>query len=234
MSSAIAADTDVAALLKRLGHPVYAHHVRQPRRACRRRVRGLPRDAARRTHLHRRRHRARRRRDALGSAGIQLGSTPGGLPHLPLEHLKARLGAIADFVYGHPSRDLWMVGVTGTNGKTSCAHWIAAGLQSTGRRTAVLGTLGNGLIGASIRPTANTTPDAAALHEMLAAVQARRRRRGRDGSLVARHRPGPRQRREFRGGAVHQPVARSPRLPRDDGRVRRGEGATVHAGPACA
>jgi len=90
------------------------------------------------------------------------------LPHLPLEHLKARLGAIADVVYGHPSRDLWMVGVTGTNGKTSSAHWIAAALHAAGRRTAILGTLGNGLIGTSIRPSTHTTLDAAALHEILA------------------------------------------------------------------
>jgi UDP-N-acetylmuramoyl-L-alanyl-D-glutamate--2,6-diaminopimelate ligase len=92
------------------------------------------------------------------------------IPHLPLDDLKARLGTIADFVYGHPSRDLWMVGVTGTNGKTSCAHWIATGLQAAGRKTAVLGTLGNGLLGA-LSPAANTTPDAARLHEMLAALK---------------------------------------------------------------
>jgi UDP-N-acetylmuramoyl-L-alanyl-D-glutamate--2,6-diaminopimelate ligase len=90
------------------------------------------------------------------------------IPHLPLEHLKARLGWIADFVYEHPSRELWMIGVTGTNGKTSTAHWIASCLHAAGRRTAILGTLGNGLLGTSIRPAANTTPDAAALHEMLA------------------------------------------------------------------
>src|SRR2546425_523823 len=51
------------------------------------------------------------------------------ISHLPVERLKERLGAIADYVYRHPSHELWMVGVTGTNGKTSCAHWIAAGLQ---------------------------------------------------------------------------------------------------------
>ncbi|HZI84747.1 MAG TPA: UDP-N-acetylmuramoyl-L-alanyl-D-glutamate--2,6-diaminopimelate ligase [Casimicrobiaceae bacterium] len=88
------------------------------------------------------------------------------LPHLPVENLKARLGAIADFVYGRPSRELWMIGVTGTNGKTSCAHWIAAGLDAGGRRAAVLGTLGNGLWGA-LEEAPNTTPDAALLHEML-------------------------------------------------------------------
>src|SRR5262249_25643416 len=80
------------------------------------------------------------------------------VPHLPVESLKAKLGWIADHVYGHPSRELWMVGVTGTNGKTSCAHWIAAGQSAAGRRAGVLGTLGNGLWGA-LEPTVNTTPD---------------------------------------------------------------------------
>jgi UDP-N-acetylmuramoyl-L-alanyl-D-glutamate--2,6-diaminopimelate ligase len=88
------------------------------------------------------------------------------LPHIPVDNLKTRLGIIADLVYGHPSRELWMVGVTGTNGKTSCAHWIAAGLDAAGRRAAVLGTLGNGLWG-SLEAAVNTTPDAAELHEML-------------------------------------------------------------------
>jgi UDP-N-acetylmuramoyl-L-alanyl-D-glutamate--2,6-diaminopimelate ligase len=88
------------------------------------------------------------------------------VPHLPIEDLKTRLGAIADVVYGHPSRELWMVGVTGTNGKTSCAHWIAAGLNASGRRAAVLGTLGNGLWGA-LEDASNTTADAALLHETL-------------------------------------------------------------------
>jgi UDP-N-acetylmuramoyl-L-alanyl-D-glutamate--2,6-diaminopimelate ligase len=93
------------------------------------------------------------------------------LPHLPIDELKTKLGFIADAVYGHPSRDLWMVGVTGTNGKTSCAHWIAAGLDAAGRRAAVLGTLGNGLIGA-LESGTNTTPDAALLQQMLADYRA--------------------------------------------------------------
>ncbi len=93
------------------------------------------------------------------------------LPHLPIDDLKAKLGFIADVVYGHPSRDLWMVAVTGTNGKTSCAHWIAAGLDAAARRAAILGTLGDGLIGA-LTPAANTTPDAALLQQMLADFRA--------------------------------------------------------------
>ena len=88
----------------------------------------------------------------------------------PVPGLKLRLGAIADVVYGHPSQFMWIVGVTGTNGKTSCAHWIAQGLHSVERRAAILGTLGNGLVG-FLRPALNTTPDAALLHEMLAQLR---------------------------------------------------------------
>ena len=88
------------------------------------------------------------------------------VPHLPVEGLQKRLGAIADFIYGSPSQALWMIGVTGTNGKTSCAHWIAHALDDCGRRAGILGTLGNGLIG-GLAPAMHTTPDAPTLHELL-------------------------------------------------------------------
>jgi len=166
VNSAIAADTDVAALLARLGNPVT--RVTSDSRAVRAgdafaAYPGTQRDG--RAFIG----------DAIArGAGAVLWDPQGfnwnhawQVPQLPLESLKQRLGVIADYVYGHPSRELWMVGITGTNGKTSCAHWIAAGLQASGRRTAVLGTLGNGMLGALL-PTANTTPDAALLHEMLA------------------------------------------------------------------
>ena len=92
------------------------------------------------------------------------------VPHVPIENLKARLGAIADEVYGHPSRELWIAGVTGTNGKTSCSHWIAAAHDAAGRRSALVGTLGSGLWG-KLQPATNTTPDAAELHELLRALK---------------------------------------------------------------
>ena len=93
------------------------------------------------------------------------------VPNQPVEGLKSRLGVIADFIYGSPSQSLWMVGVTGTNGKTSCTHWIAQAFERVGRRAAVIGTLGNGFPGA-LAAAANTTPDAALLHETLAALKA--------------------------------------------------------------
>ena len=85
--------------------------------------------------------------------------------------LRGKLGAIADVVCGRPSQALWMVGVTGTNGKTSCSQWIAQCLDACGRRAALIGTLGSGLVGA-LTPSVNTTPDAAVVHETLATLKA--------------------------------------------------------------
>jgi UDP-N-acetylmuramoyl-L-alanyl-D-glutamate--2,6-diaminopimelate ligase len=169
MSSVAAADADVAALLARLGAEV-------------RRITSDSRDVREGDAFAAypgTRHDGRAFiADAIArGAGAVLWETHGfnwnhawKLPHLPIGDLKTKVGAIADFIYGHPSRDLWMVGVTGTNGKTSCAHWIATGLDATGRKSAVLGTLGNGLVG-SLSPASNTTPDAALLHETLAALK---------------------------------------------------------------
>jgi UDP-N-acetylmuramoyl-L-alanyl-D-glutamate--2,6-diaminopimelate ligase len=158
-------DADVAALLARLAVPI-ARVTSDSRRV-------RPGDAFaayRGTHHDGRAFIA----DAIGrGAGAILWDLKGfvwnrewKLPHLPVDNLQARLGAIADLVYGHPSRELWMIGVTGTNAKTSSAHWIAAGLDASGRRAAVLGTLGNGLWGA-LEEAPNTTLDAAQLHETL-------------------------------------------------------------------
>jgi UDP-N-acetylmuramoyl-L-alanyl-D-glutamate--2,6-diaminopimelate ligase len=88
--------------------------------------------------------------------------------HAAVEHLKDNVGPIASAIYGHPSQALWMIGVTGTNGKTSCAHFIARALSQCGRRTAVVGTLGNGFVDA-LAPSMNTTPDACELQQSLAA-----------------------------------------------------------------
>jgi len=90
--------------------------------------------------------------------------------NVAVEGLRTKLGAIADHIYGHPSRALFVVGVTGTNGKTSCTHWIAQCLEACGRKSAILGTLGNGLVGA-LDPSAHTTPDAAEVHATLARLR---------------------------------------------------------------
>jgi UDP-N-acetylmuramoyl-L-alanyl-D-glutamate--2,6-diaminopimelate ligase len=89
------------------------------------------------------------------------------VPNLRVARLRAKAGAIASHVYGRPSEKLWVIGATGTNGKTSCTHWIAQAMEALGRRTAVLGTLGGGFPGGLV-PTRTTTPDPVSLQESLA------------------------------------------------------------------
>jgi UDP-N-acetylmuramoyl-L-alanyl-D-glutamate--2,6-diaminopimelate ligase len=89
------------------------------------------------------------------------------IPNTGVPGLKNRIGEIAAHVYGEPSRAMHMIGVTGTNGKTSVAHWIAQALTELGRKTAVIGTVGNGFPGA-LTPALNTTPDAIELQRRLA------------------------------------------------------------------
>ena len=65
-------------------------------------------------------------------------------PNLAVDGLRGLAGHLAHEVYGRPSEKLWLAGVTGTNGKTSCSQWIAQALNALGRKTAVIGTLGSG------------------------------------------------------------------------------------------
>ena len=88
-------------------------------------------------------------------------------PNAGVAELKTRIGEIAAHIYGEPSRALHMVGITGTNGKTSVAHWLAQSFARLDRKTAIVGTAGNGFPGA-LTPTLNTTPDAIELQQRLA------------------------------------------------------------------
>lgn len=87
--------------------------------------------------------------------------------NVPVQQLRAQAGYLADQFYQQPSHKLWMVGVTGTNGKTSISQWVAQALTYLGRKTAVIGTIGNGFVEA-LSATQNTTPGAVSLHGLLA------------------------------------------------------------------
>jgi len=89
------------------------------------------------------------------------------IPALAINELRTNAGLIASYVYGNPSQKLWVVGITGTNGKTSCSHWYAQAMTNLGRKTAVLGTLGNGF-GNELAASENTTPEATVLQRSLA------------------------------------------------------------------
>jgi len=89
------------------------------------------------------------------------------VPSLAIEGLREKAGFVADCVYGHPSRQLNIVGFTGTNGKTSCSHWFVQAMVALHNKTTVMGTLGNGYLD-KLEPTANTTPDPVLLQKNFA------------------------------------------------------------------
>ena len=89
------------------------------------------------------------------------------IPNLAVSDLRHKAGWLADVVYDAPSEKLHMIGVTGTNGKTSTSHWIAHALNDSTKKCALIGTLGNGFVDA-LQPGANTTPDAICVHGLLA------------------------------------------------------------------
>ncbi len=91
-------------------------------------------------------------------------------PCLPVANLAALAGPLASAWYEAPSDALYVVGITGTNGKTSCSHWIAQALGALDTPCAVIGTLGSGMPGALV-PTGFTTPDAPQLQRCLMQVR---------------------------------------------------------------
>jgi UDP-N-acetylmuramoyl-L-alanyl-D-glutamate--2,6-diaminopimelate ligase len=99
------------------------------------------------------------------------GDGAGDAPIIEVGGLAALSGEIAHLVYGRPSENLWLAGVTGTNGKTSVSQWIAQAMNAMQHRCAVIGTLGNGFL-ESLTESPNTTPDAITLHGELAGLVA--------------------------------------------------------------
>ncbi|URJ31430.1 UDP-N-acetylmuramoyl-L-alanyl-D-glutamate--2,6-diaminopimelate ligase [Blochmannia endosymbiont of Camponotus sp.] len=68
------------------------------------------------------------------------------IPVVCINHLSQHLSDIAGIFYNHPSRFLNLIGVTGTNGKTTVTHLLASWVQLLGEKSAVMGTLGNGML----------------------------------------------------------------------------------------
>lgn len=97
------------------------------------------------------------------------------IPHFGISGLKAYAGPIADAYYGSPAKSMLVIAVTGTNGKTSSTQWIGQSLSKSGKKTAVIGTLGisvfeNGKNGIS-EETGYTTPDQVQLQRNLARLR---------------------------------------------------------------
>ncbi len=87
-----------------------------------------------------------------------------------IPNLAAVIGRLADQYTGHPSAEMTLVGVTGTNGKTSTVQLLAQSWELLGRRAATIGTLGAGLFGA-LAKTSLTTPSVVDMHELLADIR---------------------------------------------------------------
>lgn len=93
----------------------------------------------------------------------------GDLPVLVADEPRAVLGALAARVYGEPARHLTLLGVTGTNGKTTSTYLMDAVLRAAGRSTGLVGTVET-RVGDHRVPSVRTTPEAPDLHALLAAM----------------------------------------------------------------
>ncbi len=96
--------------------------------------------------------------------------TAAAVPLIAIDGLRERIGPIAARFHGEPSREMTVIGITGTNGKTSCAHYLAQALAAGGDRCGLIGTLGYGEPGA-LRPGLHTTPDPLTLQAELARLR---------------------------------------------------------------
>ena len=92
------------------------------------------------------------------------------VPVITVPEPRAVLGMLAAGVYGNPADAMTLLGVTGTNGKTTVSYLLEAGLRAAGRTTGVIGTIGV-RIGDTALTSARTTPEAVHLHALLAVMR---------------------------------------------------------------
>jgi len=95
----------------------------------------------------------------------------GMIPAVAVNGLREKVGIIAERFFGNPGQDLFIIGITGTNGKTSCAHLLAQAFEALGVHAAIIGTLGWGFVH-KLHKAQLTTPDPVSLHCMLHDVHA--------------------------------------------------------------
>ena len=105
------------------------------------------------------------------SADVPLPKLPAGVFAAAVPGLKGLVGRIADRFFNWPSSQLRITGITGTNGKTTCAYLLAQCLEKLGSQAAYMGTIGWGRTAALAAPTL-TTPDAVTVHRQLAQLRA--------------------------------------------------------------
>lgn len=94
---------------------------------------------------------------------------PPDLPRVKVRDARLALSRLACRWYGHPSRQLTMLGVTGTNGKTTVTYLLRHILQRSGMKTGLIGTVQN-IVGEQTLPAQRTTPDALQIQQLLSAM----------------------------------------------------------------
>ena len=113
---------------------------------------------------------------AAGAAAVAYESGDGfhidieGVPCIPVTDLGGQLSALAGVFHDEPSQALGLIGVTGTNGKTSVSQMIAQALGAIGQPCGIIGTLGSGMFG-ELTDHGMTTPDALQVQEQLATLR---------------------------------------------------------------
>jgi UDP-N-acetylmuramoyl-L-alanyl-D-glutamate--2,6-diaminopimelate ligase len=111
--------------------------------------------------------------DPAGAEQIASEGGPGAGPALlVIPAPRDRLGQVASAIYGHPTSQLTLLGVTGTNGKTTVAYLLDAGLRAAGHRTGLIGTIAT-RIGDEALPSVRTTPEAPELQALFATMRER-------------------------------------------------------------
>jgi len=93
------------------------------------------------------------------------------IPVIPVSELDVIIGDAARRFYETDADPVMtVIGITGTNGKTSCSHFLAQALNYLGKSCAVIGTIGNGFP-QKLQPSTHTTPDAIKAHQLLAELK---------------------------------------------------------------
>ncbi len=80
-----------------------------------------------------------------------------GIRTFGIKNLSSKLPILASLYYGEPSKKIHLIGVTGTNGKSSTTYYVAQILEVAEKKCGIIGTVGNGFYG-NLKPSPNTTP----------------------------------------------------------------------------
>lgn len=92
-------------------------------------------------------------------------------PVVVVEDIRKVLGHVSAEIYGHPAREMTMLGVTGTSGKTTTSYLLERGLMAAGHKVGLIGTTGTRIDGREV-PTTLTTPEAPTLQALFADMRA--------------------------------------------------------------